>query len=169
MLFMESENDPIYLKQLFFPTQDMMMVFLEKFGRFITFQESMDIIKSYEAALDLTIDQEITTDQSLMCEILAPKPKRIIKRVESNNFSFIASLEARKCRVPNFVELNAKRNFVYTPLYQASRETNVFNYSGQKLSSVDMQIREKKADLAKRKRDKLLAFGTEFLSSIPFQ
>jgi hypothetical protein len=91
------------------------------------------------------------------------KPKKIVKKIDSNNTRFMTLLARRKSRTPNFVELNAKRNFVYQPTYKASREMTVFNYSGQKLGSVEQQI------FAKGKDKEIFGYGKDYLSSIPNQ
>ncbi|KAJ3256564.1 hypothetical protein HK103_005307 [Boothiomyces macroporosus] len=62
----------------------------------------------------------------------------------------MALLASRKLRQPNFIKLNARRNYSYEASYTCSTETRTFNYSCQKKSSTAQQLSKLREDLQKR-------------------
>ncbi|KAJ3320455.1 hypothetical protein HDV06_005278 [Boothiomyces sp. JEL0866] len=74
-------------------------------------------------------------------------------------------LTTRKLREPNFVKLNARRNYSYEASYTCSYSTKVFNYSCQKKSSVEMQLEKLREDL-QRDEKYYFTYGKNFLSQM---
>ncbi|KAJ3310686.1 hypothetical protein HDV04_004733 [Boothiomyces sp. JEL0838] len=77
----------------------------------------------------------------------------------------IALLASRKLRQPNFIKLNARKNYSYEASYTCSTETRTFNYSCQKKSSTAQQLSKLREDL--QKDDKFYhTYGKKFLSQM---
>ncbi|KAJ3273628.1 hypothetical protein HDV01_004237 [Terramyces sp. JEL0728] len=118
---------------------------------------------------DAVSDSQQLTEQKklryLQADNYACEQNLMRRSLQFHNTKQMKILNQRKLREPNYVKLNAMKNYTYTTSFTSSFDTTVFNYSCQKRSSVGQQIEKLRKDL-KKDDSCYYTYGRTFLSQM---